>query len=351
MPKSRRPRRAYRQPNFAREAQEHAWGTYTDNVRPNGDRRSAVAHPGADELRGIFGRLKDEAIDKDPPAPAHTRVTHSTAPPRAPRGRGRYVVPVAAGGAVIGGGAYLAHRRRRNAVVKGLVDPLTGDAVVIEKRYPIGDEARGILVAKASPASAVRRAGRFVRSMDPPSHRKQGALAGGATMYGYDRMTGGSDRRKAFRAHLSSPAGNKQWERAFDSGDPRHGLAFDRGVDATVVRHNRARRSKEEAKLHKRDDETALTHVGSRRGGRTPVSSVRTAGLPVQSASFSQGHPWERPGTSHANKHTHVHTKVKARRDGKLFELHRSRRSVSGSSVGKAFAQVGGSGRRIRSAY
>lgn len=103
----------------------------------------------------------------------------------------------------------------------------------------------------------------------------------------------------------------------------------------------------------KRQDESALEHHGSRRMRKLPVVNVRVSGLPVQSAQFSAGHTWERPGTSHANKFTHVHTKVKAPRTGKLFQLKHGRRSVSGSMVGKSagFAQSGSSGRRIVSTF
>lgn len=197
MAKSKKPRKPYQRPNFAADAARLNPEKYAPKAEPVldtpalKDRGRALPEKGSEEARHFSEQMsrakmpedtvrfldppakkttprkprapKAVPIDKEPPAPAHPHVVHPTAP-RALSGRGRYLVPVAAGAGVIGGGAFLAHRarQRKATMTKALVNPLTGSGVTFEKRYiedEVDNRPRGALVAKRSDMSALEHTG------------------------------------------------------------------------------------------------------------------------------------------------------------------------------------------------
>lgn len=349
----KKPRKPYRPPNYKAEAarlnpEKYGQEQFAEDTKHEG------VHP--------------TPVDKEPPAPAHPHVLRD-APRRAPQGKSRYLVPVAAGAGVIGGGAYLAHRaRRRKTVAKGLVNPLTGGSVVFEKRYledDVDEAPRGVLVAKAGTSfkgvGGMKGVEFKVRARDKAVQQGRRAVARGR-----DAAAGAADagRRGAAFARRNKKGVAIGGGLAAYTGAAvgvSHHMGRERALAGQPISpwgpylggvpYSAGYKSGQKELARKRYDETALEHFGSRRvGGRLPVSTVRVSGLPVQSATFSRGNAEARPGTrSHANRLTHVHTNVKAHRSGRLFVLHRKSRSRSGSEVGKSagFAQSGGSGRRL----
>lgn len=240
-------------------------------------------------------------------------------------------------------------------MAKGLIDPMTGDTVRYERVLidDVVDKAVGFkgvggmrgakfkVRARDRVARPAHRVGRPLRDFlgEAEDTMARGMFARGEYAAAPGRI--GTARRAGRLVGANAPAlamGGAGYTigRLDEDGNKRMGPADRKKARAKAQRTS------------KRYDETALQHHGSRRGRNTPVSTTRTAGLPVQSASFSRGNPTARPGTrSHALDLTHVHTKVKHHPRGTLFHL--GRRKAAPSPIGKsaAFAQSAGNGRRL----